>query len=556
MRAPADVWSPEAMPQSSDLEGVESRPGVGPEPDAREESVLRPSPFEGALAADEDETSGEEAPVGWEDREREPGRAGPLVDLDDLRDGVAWRAEKVRRGAEELLVRVLPDALPEPPPKPKARGAGLSLSGRAFVIVVMAIPLAVFVLVVWARLQQDLLRRQQLDSIVADAGVMWESAIQPENQTLMRQGLMATLALVEDGLSVDPGHDALRSLKRRAEHKLDATDYVVRLYHFWQLATVEDDATSLTDSSRIVIHGIDVYLLNRGSDRVYKYLLNDAGDAFQPLDSDPVLVQKGEARGGAQLGDMVDIAWMEAGGERTLSTFVVLERTGSLLAYDPQQGIDSLPVADSDQWLNPQAIGGYYGNLYVLDPSLNRILKYVPTDNAYTNPPTDYLSPQLDVDLIGAVDMAIDGNLYVLFADGRILKFFNGQPEPFSMNGLPTPMRSPTTIFVSGPAEPDAVGYVYVTDTGNQRILQFDKEGNYLRQFKAQPDEPQMAQLRGIYVDEERGRMLILSERILWQADVPPPGVQPEARALGRFLAPWATAGTGQIPGRRLSWAR
>ena len=39
--------------------------------------------------------------------------------------------------------------------------------------------------------------------------------------------------------------------------------------------------------------------------------------------------------------------------------------------------------------------------------------------------------------------------------------------------------------------------------------------------FKAKSDEHQMEQLRGIYVDEESKRMFILSERILWLADIP-----------------------------------
>ena len=57
---------------------------------------------------------------------------------------------------------------------------------------------------------------------------------------------------------------------------------------------------------------------------------------------------------------------------RSLSTFMALESNGSLLAYDPLRSpgspeIDVLPVADSDKWLKPAAIGGYFGNLYVLD---------------------------------------------------------------------------------------------------------------------------------------------------------------------------------------------
>ena len=118
--------------------------------------------------------------------------------------------------------------------------------------------------------------------------------------------------------------------------------------------------------------------------------------------------------------------------------------------------------------------------------------------------------------------MAIDGNLYVLFADGQVDKFLNGEARPFSMQGLPTPMLSPTTIFISGPQDPEAVGYVYVADTGNERIVQSDKEGNYLRQFQDRSGEGRMKGLRGIYVDEEEGRLFVLSGRTLWLASLPP----------------------------------
>jgi hypothetical protein len=245
------------------------------------------------------------------------------------------------------------------------------------------------------------------------------------------------------------------------------------------------------------------------------------GDALQPVEGDPVLVQKGAIVGGVKVGDIVDIAWLEAGGQRTLSTFVMLDRNGTLLAYDPQQGIDALPVADSDSWLKPAAIGGYFGNLYILDPLIGRILKYAPTENAYTTPPTSYLNPNVTADLTGAVDLAVDGNMYVLFADGKILKFFKGDQSPFSMDGLPTPMRSPTGLVVSGPQKPEGQGYVYVADAGNERVLQFDKSGKYIRQFQAVPGETQLRNLRGIYVDEEKGRLFALSGRTLWLTELP-----------------------------------
>jgi len=156
-----------------------------------------------------------------------------------------------------------------------------------------------------------------------------------------------------------------------------------------------------------------------------------------------------------------------------------------------------------------------------LDPLLGRILKYTPEDDAYTSPPTDYVDLRLNVDLTGALDMTVDGNIYVLFADGKILKFFNGEPRPFDTRSLPSPMRNPSTIFVSGPKEPEANGYVYVTDTGNDRILQFDKSGAFVRQFKDRIGEARLVDLRAVYVDEETHRMFILSGNTLWLASLP-----------------------------------
>jgi sugar lactone lactonase YvrE len=116
--------------------------------------------------------------------------------------------------------------------------------------------------------------------------------------------------------------------------------------------------------------------------------------------------------------------------------------------------------------------------------------------------------------------MAVDGNLYVLFADGQVKKFLDGQPQDFSMQGLPTPMNSPTTIFVSGEQSPTAAGHVYVTDTGNERIVEFDKQGNYVRQFQDAADGTHLRNLRGVYVNEERGQLFILSGRDLWLTEI------------------------------------
>jgi hypothetical protein len=508
----------ELVPAQAEMAGEPAAPGAGAQALGEKAHVVE--------APEGESEAGDDA--AWAAQDGEPHRRRrpelPRIDLDLLRAEWHRGTRRARHNVEELLMRVLPDSLPERPqegphPRPIA-----SLSGHTLVAVALTIPLVTLVMVVMTRVQYDRTRRAQFVQIQAEAQALYDAATSTSDPHAVRAGLRDSLATIDWGLAINPNDDVLLSVQRRIEHRLDEVNTVERLFHFWQLAELSEPVDTPAGSGRIIIHDRDVFLLNRGSDRVYKFALNDAGDALQPQDSEPVLMERDELRGGIQVGQLVDIAWVAAGGQRSLSTFMALESNGSLLAYDPQQGIDVLPVADSDKWLKPAAIGGYFGNLYVLDPLQSRIMKYVPVDNAYTSPPSDYLDLRLGIDLTGAVDLAIDGNMYVLFADGAVKKFYDGVEQPFALTGLPDPMRSPTTLFVSGEQEPDAPGYLYVSDSGNERVLQFDKNGTYLRQFMTKSDATQFRGLRGIYVDEEQRRMYVLSGRTLWLTDIPPLG--------------------------------
>ncbi len=512
--------------EERDVGGASAAPEreVVAEPEVMEDEAAQPSPV---VPLDEEESPSVEREDVWEDeeeyvRDREGGVGLPDIDLGGLRQQVGQGARTARQKTEDFLLRLLPEEPPERPEVRREPQEDISLSGRALVVVTLILPLLMLFIVVMTRIQYDDTRLERFDSLYKLAQSRYDAAMRSEdNEAQLRQGLYETLDVVDRGLAIRPEDETLNEIKRRATHRLDQVDRVERLYNPWKLRELDDRDMAKTDSSRIVLHGIDVFLLNCGSGRVYKFLLNDVGDALQSTDRDTVLIQEGDSHEGVRVGDIVDIAWLESGGQRSLSTFVALERAGSLLAYDPQQGIDLLPVANSDQWLNPQAIDGYNGNLYVLDPLLGHVLKYTPSNNAYTNPPDHYLDPHLDVDLTGAVDMAIDGNVYILFADGRISKFYEGESKPFSMNGLPSPMRSPTTLFVSGSVDDDETGYVYVTDTGNERIVQFDKSGDYIRQFRGKVGGERMEALRAVYVDESAGRLFWLSDRTLWLANMP-----------------------------------
>jgi DNA-binding beta-propeller fold protein YncE len=64
------------------------------------------------------------------------------------------------------------------------------------------------------------------------------------------------------------------------------------------------------------------------------------------------------------------------------------------------------------------------------------------------------------------------------------------------------------------------VHHVYVADTGNGRIVKLDKEGNFVRQYRP-PEGAQFNELHTLYVDELRGRLVLLAGGSLYLADIP-----------------------------------
>ena len=167
----------------------------------------------------------------------------------------------------------------------------------------------------------------------------------------------------------------------------------------------------------------------------------------------------------------------------------------------------------------PVAVSSYFGNFYILDPQANQLLRYLPTTDGYSASPENYFPVDQPVDLTNAVDFAIDGAVYVLFKDGRLNKYQGGLAVEFDVSGLDKPFNNPVAVFT---APDEEVQYVYVADAGNQRVVQLEKDGRFVRQFKPRENEAvSFANLQDIFVDEIGGRLYILDSNNLYVANIP-----------------------------------
>jgi hypothetical protein len=436
----------------------------------------------------------------------------PRPEWSNLKRRVSSLLENALRGTSDFLKRLLPEQEAPVPGKRviRPRQPSRIAEGRKnlWMSLAIAIPVIVIILVIVVYWRQALDRQTRFEELVAQAQQQMDLTRQADEATA-RNHVLEALDSVAKAERLRPGEPEVSELREKAEKKKDEIDRVIELHWISPLWEYSEPGS---DPSRVIVSGIDIYVLDKALDRVYKHLLDDTMQGLQELDAEPVLLRKGDQRDPIVVGEVVDMAWAEAKGGRPGSNLLVLESGGSLLEYDPETGINVLPVGESDGWIQPQIAGSHEGNFYLLDPGLNQIQRYEPD---YSGSPAGYFPNPGEIDLAGAVDMAVVGEIYVLYADGRILKLLDSQPAPFEITGLYEPLQNPTALFTSEEAE-----FLYVADAGNDRIVQLTKEGSFVRQFRAGGGEA-FDQLKGLFASETYPLLYFVSGNKLYVTNIP-----------------------------------
>jgi len=174
-----------------------------------------------------------------------------------------------------------------------------------------------------------------------------------------------------------------------------------------------------------------------------------------------------------------------------------------------ESGTSKTLIENDNYWESIGGLANYNTNLYVLDKENNQIIKFVNSGSEYSD--SNYLSESAKSDFSDAVSIAIDNNIYVLFKNGSVSKYFRGSKQDFSLKGLDKQMSSPTKIY----ANPD-FDNIYILDNGNSRILVFDKEGN----FKAQYQTNVLKNAKDFEVLEKDKKIFVLSAGKIYQVDL------------------------------------
>jgi hypothetical protein len=267
-----------------------------------------------------------------------------------------------------------------------------------------------------------------------------------------------------------------------------------------------------TPGDQLILVDTALYVLDRTDSRVYSYLLNVEGTSATPSAS-PILVRGGDHVGSATVGSLGGMVWMPAGGARKDNSLLVLDLAGFLLQSDPTHGLSLLALGNPESWTNVTQIRGYNGILYALIQSARQLAVYPPEPSGYDGAPREYFAASTNVDLSDAVTFAVDQDVYLAHASGRIQRFTDGSPSAFA--GLPDDLApiNPVGIAASDSA-------VFVGDPSHGRVVELSRAGVFER-FLTPSDPSTVGSMRDLAISADATALLILDGQTIYRFALP-----------------------------------
>lgn len=266
---------------------------------------------------------------------------------------------------------------------------------------------------------------------------------------------------------------AALDLAIKAQGSASTKDNAVKLAN-----DIEDKLDGLIGATRVrnpeVLYSVKGNVLKSALVGTLVYSITDEGKIYltDTKDKTPKLV----ASIASDSGQVLSTAYSDSA-----SILYMYTDKNLVLALDTNSNSIGKSSLDSGAtWEESKAIGTYVSNIYLLDSKQGKIWKHSFSNNIFGKG-TSYTTAK-DVDLKNSLDITIDGNIFVLKADGGIAKFVRGAYDStFSTKGLPTPydkITQPTALFTDSDTN-----FLYVLDKGNNRIIRFDKTGTFSNQY-------------------------------------------------------------------------
>ncbi len=396
-------------------------------------------------------------------------------------------------------------------PPPPTRGS----RARLFILLAVLIPVLAFATVGILNLREGAVSQAEGLKLVDQAEAQLakaEQALNLNDKAAARSALNDAQRYLNEATNLIGLNDRGRDLSQRISTELQKLMNVRLLYSLdFPLAEFPTDGSP----HRVVVFDQDVYVLDIGR-QVVEYFRTDPERVFVEERSGPVL-QEGDVVEGVTVGRLVDIAWQpRIPGFADKASLMILDRNNNVFRYNRVDEATVVRLADAGQLQSISQLDTYNGRLYLVDEQRNQILRYSPAGLGYDEPPDEWFDPQIQANLAGTVAMGIDSDIWLLLENNTLLRYSGGRQLPFSLDNSAGLTGRLADMALSSASD----GRIYLADGSQDRILVFDKQGNYIEQLQAAESDA-LRGLRGLYLDEVSGTLFILTQTSLYAQPLP-----------------------------------
>jgi hypothetical protein len=162
-------------------------------------------------------------------------------------------------------------------------------------------------------------------------------------------------------------------------------------------------------------------------------------------------------------------------------------------------------VEPDEAWQTPSRLLGFGSSQYILDTGTGEISKYV-IDSDTTTSRKRWFGAGIALDLSKIVDVAIDGDVWLLSSSGKLERYSRGVPAAFSMEGYANAQGEKR--FAQPIAVATTEDEVMVLEREKSRVVVFGQDGKYLRQYL----NDGFASANDLFVWEGKGYILTENE--------------------------------------------
>lgn len=332
------------------------------------------------------------------------------------------------------------------------------------------------------------------DGSVSAAGRLIQQASAAADQDVAAAQLAEAITILEPRAGSDEGARVLLAEARAARDRVLNVVHVSRVHRFLLPTGHEFRPGGLWKSADGLL------ILDLGGQLLYR---TDATGT--QLD---VALRPGESYAGQPLGRIVTAAWSPARGTGTDSQLLVVDNQRAVMSLRPNgTAIQRWLPPDSAGWQRIGPAAATFDDLYLLDAGRGEVLRY-PARTARA-PGAIAVRSEQEPRVASAVDLATDGNLYLLYPDGAISKLSpSGSRLTFDSSVPDRPLQAPVSLY----AHPD-LERIWVLEPTAARVVELTNDGDYVRQFIFPNDLLQGAV--GLHVDGRAGEMRVLAPQFV-----------------------------------------